>query len=221
MRSEARAARSALVLVNRRAKLPRDSSIARLGVYLAVRFSELCGRSGHQPSPKQDPGGLACQFISAFVFARPARTPRPARVDCPAAPFDAASSRHRRLRVRRSLRPASRAIDARVHSESPRRPQAHDDGPVGSRLRQDRERLRRQSRTAIARSVARPRAGARFRLVPRTAGGGLARQKGDEVAIVGKIAQQFLGDLNGFAEVPFAHLHVPQRELSFGPDIEI
>jgi len=221
MRSEARTARSALVRVNRRAKLPRINSIARFGSILgAVRFSELCGRSGHQPSPKQDPGGLACQFICAFVFARHALTLRPARVGCPADPFDAPPSRHRRLRVRRSLRAASRAIDARVHSESPRRPQAHHDGPVGSRLRQDCEHLRRQPCTAIARCVARPRAGARSRLVARTAGGP-ARQKGDEIAIVGKIAQQLLGNLNGFAEVPLAHLHVPQRELSFGPDVKI
>lgn len=221
MRSEARTARSARVRVNQRAKLPRISSIARFGSILAVvRFSELCGRSGHQPSPKQDPGGLACQFICAFVFARHSLALRPARVGCRADPFDAPPSRHRSLRVRRSLRPASRAIDARVHSESPGRPQAHDDGPVGSRRGQDREHLRRQPRTGNARCVARPRARARSRLVPRTVGG-LARQKGDEVAIVWKIAQQLLGDQNGFAEVPFAHLHVPQRELCFGPDIKI
>ncbi len=221
MRSEAQLLGRLWVRVNRRAKLPRAKRITRFGSILgAVSFSELCGRSGHQPSPKQYPGRAPCQFICASVVARRARVLRPARVGCLADPFDAAPARYRSLRVRRTLRLASRPVDARVHSESRRRAQAHDDRPVGSRLGQDREHLRCQSRTAIDRSGARPRACARFRLVLRTAGG-LARQKGDEIAILRKVAQQLLGDLNGFAEVPFTHLHVPQRELGFGPDIKI
>src|SRR6185503_5315967 len=89
MRSEARTARSARVRVNQRAKLPRISSIARFeSILTVVRFSELCGRSGHQPSPKQDPGGLVCQFICASVFAGHSLALRPARVGCRADRFD-------------------------------------------------------------------------------------------------------------------------------------
>ena len=64
MRSEAQLLGRLWVRVNRRAKLPRAKRITRFGSILGtVSFSELCGRSGHQPSPKQYPGGLLASLF--------------------------------------------------------------------------------------------------------------------------------------------------------------
>ena len=72
MRSEARTARSALVRVNRRAKLPRASSIARLGVYLELS-AFLSSAAVPAISPHQSKileGSLASLFVRCSVRAR-------------------------------------------------------------------------------------------------------------------------------------------------------